>query len=111
MELYVGGSNQGKYEYAKKIHDEKNIWNDFHLFVKSKIMDGLSVEEIEFEIEEKIISNPALVIISNELGCGVVPFDKDDRMYREITGRLLCRIAEKAESVYRITCGIAQRIK
>lgn len=111
MILIVGGNHQGKYKYAASCNEEKNIWNEFHLFVKEKLSEGKSPEEIRTETNERINANPNLVVISDELGCGIVPFEKEDRDYRELTGRLLCEIAEKAEAVYRMTCGIPQRIK
>ena len=42
---------------------------------------------------------------------GIVPMDALERDYRERTGRLQIRIAEKAERVERIVCGISQRLK
>lgn len=111
MELIVGGSFQGKSNYAEKNYEEKNLWKNFHLYVKEQLSKGKSAEEIGNEIQKRISDNPDLVIISNELGCGVIPLEKSDRDYREITGRLLCEIADKAEKVFRITCGIPVRIK
>ena len=39
------------------------------------------------------MKNPDLVLISNELGYGVVPMDVFDRNYRETTGRVCTEIA------------------
>ncbi len=111
MELVIGGSFQGKYEWVLSRHEEKNIWNEFHLFVKRNLACGKSAGEIKTEVENRINENPGLVIISDEIGCGIVPVTEADRNYRELTGRLLCGIAEKAESVYRMTCGVVQKIK
>ncbi len=111
MTLIIGGSYQNKLEWAECRYDRENIWNDFHLFVKESLGQGKSAEEIKTEVEEKIRGNQELVIISDETGCGIVPVDKNDRHCRELTGRLLCLIAEQAENVFRITCGIANAIK
>lgn len=111
MTLVVGGSFQNKYEWAQQRYDEKFIWNDFHLFVKSQLENGRSAEEIQASVDKRLRENPETVIISDELGCGIVPFDPKDREYRELTGRLLCNIAEKSDNVYRIVCGIGQKIK
>ena len=56
-------------------------------------------------------SNPQLILETNELGCGVVPVDRDDRFWRECTGRLCCEIAREAEEVYRVICGIGMPLK
>ena len=52
-----------------------------------------------------------LVIICDELGCGVVPAVYEDRIYRENVGRIVCELAAQAECVERIVCGISCRIK
>ena len=54
---------------------------------------------------------PGLIFICDEIGNGIVPMDALERDYRERTGRLQIRIAEKAERVERIVCGISQRLK
>lgn len=111
MTLVVGGSFQNKYEWAQQNCDGKIIWNDFHLFVKFQLENGKSAEEIQAWIAKRLRENPETVVISDELGCGIVPFDPKDIEYRELIGRLLCNIAEKSDSVYRIVCGIGQKIK
>lgn len=111
MILIIGGSYQNKYKWAKTHYDKKEIWNGFHLFIKESLSQGKTPEEIKANVQAKIMENPSLVIISDEIGCGVVPFTQEDRNYRELTGRLLCDIAEQAESVFRIVCGIGQKIK
>ncbi|KIR01579.1 hypothetical protein P261_00393 [Lachnospiraceae bacterium TWA4] len=51
------------------------------------------------------------MLVSNELGYGIVPMDAFDRKYRETTGRICCMIAEQADEVYRVVCGLPQKIK
>lgn len=55
--------------------------------------------------------NPSLVVITREVGCGLVPMDAWERLWREQVGRLSCRLAEQAAEVYRVCCGLAQKIK
>ncbi len=52
-----------------------------------------------------------VVIISDEIGCGIVPIGSFDRCWREVTGRVLTRLAARAEGVYRVTCGLERKIK
>lgn len=52
-----------------------------------------------------------MIVISDELGCGIVPMDRDDRRYRENNGRVMCVLAAKAEAVTRLICGIPQKLK
>ena len=63
---------------------------------------------VPFGIIMEIISkNPEVILISDEIGYGIVPFDKEERFYRELTGRIMCEVAKKANSVERIICGIS----
>lgn len=55
--------------------------------------------------------NPDLIFICDEVGNGIVPVEKKERDYRECVGRVLCVLAEKAERVERVHCGISQKIK
>ena len=55
--------------------------------------------------------NPNAIVTCDEVGCGVVPMDKEDRSWRERVGRTCCRLAERASAVYRVTCGLGVRLK
>ena len=52
-----------------------------------------------------------LVIISDEVGNGVIPLDAAEREFREDTGRILCGLARDADNVERIICGLPQILK
>ena len=51
------------------------------------------------------------VVIATETGGGVIPLDPLERRNREAAGRLSCLLAERAETVVRICCGIPQVLK
>ena len=51
------------------------------------------------------------VVIATEVGCGVVPIDPAERERREAAGRLSCLLAERAETVVRVCCGLPQLLK
>lgn len=137
MKLIIGGVAQGKLEAAKQCVKSANgeltienvskevvvvdenynlieelysatIINHFHLIIKRILQEN---EEPELVIEEIIKKNPDVCIVSTEIGYGIVPMDSFEREYRERTGRICCKIAVKADEVYRVLCGIATRIK
>ena len=126
MELYIGGYAQGKLQYvsdkygipAERISDGavedyrrmegKVIYDHFHLWVRRLLEQGV---DVEVALEELLAAQPDALIISDEIGCGIVPMDAFEREYREKTGRLLCAIAARADRVERIVCGIGQQIK
>ncbi len=109
MILIVGGACQGKTSYAKE-HFEKEyvIVGAYHLKVREQLKAGKDpLKEAEILIEEL----GECVIISNEVGYGLVPIDAFEREYREAVGRVNCFLAEKAQQVIRVMCGIGTNIK
>lgn len=51
------------------------------------------------------------VVIITETGGGVVPVDPGQRAAREAAGRLSCLLAQRAETVIRVFCGIPTLLK
>jgi adenosylcobinamide kinase/adenosylcobinamide-phosphate guanylyltransferase len=51
------------------------------------------------------------IIVTNEVGFGLIPADKTARLYTEKLGLLNLRLARKAQEVYLVVSGIPVRIK
>lgn len=72
-------------------------------------------EEIGREIDSILSivasSGSTLIIVSNELGMGIVPQNRLSRLYRDIVGRMNQKISARADEVYFLVSGIAMRIK
>lgn len=51
------------------------------------------------------------VVIATEIGGGVVPVDPTERKSREAAGRLACLLAERADTVIRVYCGLPRFLK
>lgn len=140
MELYIGGFAQGKLEYVKCRYNENQkteklfvkvidcvdshykkmlletecdvlILNHLHLWVRDLLDEGMGEEKIQTTILSWIKSNPDAIVICDELGNGIVPIKKQERVWREQTGRLMIELAKQAERVERILCGLGQRLK
>lgn len=140
MELYIGGFAQGKLEYVKCRYNENQkteklfvkvidcvdshykkmlldtecdvlILNHLHLWVRDLLDEGMEEEKIQTTILSWIKSNPDAIVICDELGNGIVPIKKQERVWREQTGRLMIELAKQAERVERILCGLGQRLK
>ena len=140
MELYIGGFAQGKLEYVKCRYNENQkteklfvkvidcvdshykkmlletecdvlILNHLHLWVRDLLDEGMEEEKIQTTILSWIKSNPDAIVICDELGYGIVPIKKQERIWREQTGRLMIELAKQAERVERILCGLGQRLK
>lgn len=51
------------------------------------------------------------IVIATEVGGGLVPMDPAERAAREAAGRLSCLLAERADTVVRVCCGLPQVLK
>lgn len=51
------------------------------------------------------------VVIATEVGGGVVPADRRERAAREAAGRLSCLLAQRAQRVVRVLCGLPLVLK
>ena len=132
MVLIIGGAYQGKLAYAKEKYPEyvwidgaecqmEEIWScrgiyHFHKYIE-RFLRRETTEKTEPEEDLLVMAgqlaakNPDLVIVTDEIGYGIVPADPFERMYREITGRVCTKLAAGAEEVYRVICGVGMRIK
>lgn len=109
MVLVIGGAYQGKVEYVKEHYkDAPEIIPDLHIRIRDMMKEGI---DSELEINKWIEGNSEIILISNEIGCGVVPMDAFEREYRELVGRILCNLANQAKEVVRVICGIGLKIK
>ena len=124
MMLVTGGCFQGKTQYAcetfgiskeeaadgavcpmEELYRTKLLYH-FHEYIRRMMKAGQ-----EFSVERLKQENPKVILVTNELGCGVVPVDQFDRAYREKTGRICCQIAREAVQVHRVVCGIGTVMK
>ena len=129
MEVYIGGYAQGKLTYVRKkypeaqIYDENNwqqlvvctgrtvICNHLHRIIAAELAGGKTQAEILAELLDIKQRYEKICFICDEIGNGIVPVEKTERDYREATGRILTELAEQAETVVRILCGLGQCIK
>ena len=87
---------------------ERPVISGFHYFVRRLLWEERDVNEFIAAIEAK---NPDVVITADEIGCGIVPMDPEERAWREAAGRAAEKLAADSEAVYRMVCGIATRLK
>lgn len=124
MRLVIGGYAQGKLSYVLRTYhldegqvvggempegmDKAVVFNHLHSWVKERILAGGNPER---ELETMVERWPDCILISDEIGNGIVPLEAGEREYRERLGRILVELAKRADSVERVFCGIGQRIK
>lgn len=87
------------------------IINHLHLWVKDLLREGMEEAAVQSTILSWVSTHQNTILICDELGNGIVPLEKMDRIWREQTGRLMIELAKQAERVERILCGLGQRLK
>lgn len=100
----VGDCTELTYEELK---DKAVIYN-LHILIKKLLEENDSTEVFNMVMD---LVRQDKIVITNEIGYGVVPIERFDRQYRELTGRICCKIAEESKEVYRVVCGIGSKIK
>lgn len=109
MIFVIGGAYQGKTEYVNAhFGEEYQVVNQYHRIIRNQLKQGQSPME---EAKKLLQVRDRLVIISDEVGYGLVPADAFEREYRELCGRVSCYLAGEAEQVIRVVCGVGARIK
>ena len=126
MELIVGGKGQGKLELVlartgipqELVCDgsscpldripEQPVVNRLHLLIRRLLESG---QDPLVSVRKLIEERPNLIVISDEVGCGVVPVSGFEREWREAAGRACCLVAQHACRVERVIAGIPVLIK
>lgn len=107
MILIVGPLYNGKRAFACRLMDwsEEDLAHRALCDVQTKAAQTEDLEALADELEKKE------VLIATETGGGVVPVDAALRREREMQGRLLCLLAQRAEKVIRVFCGLPLILK
>ena len=124
MIFITGGISQGKRTFAVKALGITGFTSgadaspgqvlsaecvtDYQLFVRRLMNTDTDPEAFTKRLcgESKITA-----VIMNEIGCGIVPINKEERLWRETAGRCGCILAAHADTVVRMVCGIPTVIK
>ena len=87
-------------------------------------VSNLLLDDNEKEAKEKYITDAIeklcgvskdtgadVIMVSNEVGLGIVPADRISRQFRDIAGRVNQIVTSHANRVYLVTAGIPQQLK
>ena len=125
MVLIFGGSYQGKLDFAKEnfeVSDEdifvctqeneidwskKVIYNADQAFLRH-VREGKESRDVLAEHLDELKES---IIIVNDISQGIVPMEREQRDWREMTGRAMLYISKQADEVYRVFCGLGSKIK
>ena len=116
MDLVIGGAFQGKLSWAAREYD-----------LKPEELCDLAAEEPRagarccFHLEELTRRDADAarylplfadaVVVTREVGGGIVPMDGEERAWREAHGTLVQQLAREARHVTRVLCGLTEELK
>jgi len=102
-------------EYGVYLIDCITLWINNLLYEAQKCDTILSEENITSECERLIKEikdlTGCIVIVTNEVGMGIIPGDEITRKYRDLVGRANQVLAHAADKVIMISCGIPLTLK
>ena len=102
MIFITGPLFSGKLAYARTLCGEDELCRDVQV---------LAAQEADLTALADALASQYKVVISTEVGGGVVPVDAAERSAREAAGRLACLLAERADTVVRVFCGLPMALK
>lgn len=87
----------------------------FHYINENEFISDNEVEQItkhiETELSYLLSKCNNIVIVTNEVGMGIVPDNQLSRVYRDILGRVNRFVADYVDDVYLVVCGQNLKIK
>ena len=102
MIFITGPLYSGKRTYARTLCGEEEMVYD---------AQELAANQSDLTALADSLAARYKVVISTETGGGVVPVDAGERAAREAAGRLACLLAERADTVVRVFCGLPMALK
>lgn len=126
MTVVFGGAYQGKTAYVKKTYGladddffrcaaddtrlvtDKKAVNGLHLWVLAMLRAGLDPVAA---LQDKLPALRGAVVLCDDISCGVVPLEAEERAWREATGRCLLLLTGEAQRVVRLFCGLESVLK
>ena len=124
MKLIVGGQFSGKYERLLELGFSPAEIANGDLDSFEEAFSKPAIYRVNFLLRrllkegkdvslllEAVKSHPDVTLACDEVGCGVVPIDPEERNYRGQVGRFCCQASALADSVERVWCGIVTELK
>jgi adenosylcobinamide kinase/adenosylcobinamide-phosphate guanylyltransferase len=97
-------------------HDYQSIVIDcLTLWLSNLLGRGMAdagiLERVSLLLQTIRATRERVVLVTNELGLGLVPMEASARRFRELAGQVNQRVAAEADEVYFVVSGVPTRIK
>jgi adenosylcobinamide kinase / adenosylcobinamide-phosphate guanylyltransferase len=113
--LDLAGCLRQARRYDTVLVDCLTLWVNNLMFEAAKLnrsVDEDWVQTLATQVLEAAWEHPGEVImVTNEVGMGIVPDNANARLYRDLIGRCNQCVGIAADRVYLVTCGIPLQIK
>ena len=111
----LAGQLRSAARYETVLIDCLTLWLNnlmYETSQKVKVLDEDRVQEITERLIHAASEHPGEVImVTNEVGQGIVPENKTARLYRDLIGRCNQCVGVAADQVYLVSCGIPVQIQ
>ena len=111
MILVIGSHFQGKKAYVKEKFKLKESDFSDDLYSPSEVLYDFQNLKNDFTDEEIEILLNKKAVISLETGCQVMALNEETRLHAEKVNSVLQLLAQNAEAVVRVYCGIPTALK
>ncbi len=125
MILVFGGAYQGKKEFVSakfgfsledmfictekdEIDFSKSVISDFEEYILGAIRRDEN--PLAFVNANKAKLRDKIIIIT-DVGSGIVPISKEQRLFRDNVGKVTQILSRESDEVYRVFCGIGEKLK
>lgn len=95
----------------EKLESGGIIVNHVNLIIREMLLREIEKDKIIEGFKRQVHDYPDMIFICDEVGNGIVPMEPFERKYREAVGKTQIALADIADGVWRVFCGIAQQIK
>ncbi len=102
-------------QFRTVLVDCLTLWVNNMLYRAQQVGCGLTEDNIERECSELFRACDRLegtvILVTNEVGMGIVPENPTARLYRDLVGRCNQVSAERADEVWFLACGLPLNLK
>lgn len=91
------------------------LWINNLMYAAQSCNNSVDETEISTKVREMLAAarkcSATVIFVTNEVGLGIVPENREVRLYRDLVGRCNQDVGTEADEVYLVSCGIPLQLK